>query len=68
MKKLLLIVIVLSFFASCGPHRMSCGARGICDTSEKQILHQPKISHNSQIEKIQSKIPSQFYYRGGILI
>jgi hypothetical protein len=52
MKKLLLIVIVLSFLASCGPHRMSCGARGICDTSEKQIVPQSKINHNSQIEKI----------------
>jgi hypothetical protein len=52
MKKLLLILFALFLLASCGPHRMSCGARGICDTSEKQILHQPKISHNSQIEKI----------------
>ena len=43
MKKLLLIAFVLSFLASCGPHRMSCGARGICNASEKQILDQSKI-------------------------
>jgi hypothetical protein len=52
MKKLFLIVFVVSILASCGPHRMSCGARGICKSSEKQILPQAKISHNTQIVKI----------------
>lgn len=37
MKKLLLIVLVFSFLASCGPHRMSCGARGICESNKKII-------------------------------
>nr|WP_315147462.1 hypothetical protein [uncultured Flavobacterium sp.] len=35
MKKLLLIVFVLSLLSSCGPHRMSCGARGICESNTK---------------------------------
>ncbi|HQZ25621.1 MAG TPA: hypothetical protein PLD18_10010 [Flavobacterium sp.] len=57
MKKLLLIVFVISILASCGPHRMSCGARGICKVSGKQIKDESKINHNSQMVKIQSKNP-----------
>jgi len=34
MKKLFLIVIAITFLASCGPHRMGCGARGICEASK----------------------------------
>ena len=39
-EKFLLILLALFLLASCGPHRMSCGARGICKASEKQIAPQ----------------------------
>ena len=52
MKKLLFIFILLSFLTSCGPHRMQCGPRGNCNASEKQILNQFIINHNTQIVKI----------------
>ncbi|MBF2709576.1 hypothetical protein [Flavobacterium soyangense] len=45
MKKIFLIAIVFFFLVSCGPHRMSCGARGICIASEKLIREQSKINH-----------------------
>ncbi len=57
MKKLLLLVIVLPFLVSCGPHRMSCGARGICEVSIKKIVPKSKINHNSQIVKNELKNP-----------
>jgi hypothetical protein len=57
MKKLFLIVFVIFILASCGPHRMSCGARGICKVSGKQIKPESKIYHNSHIVNIQSKNP-----------
>jgi len=37
MKKTFLIVFALLFLISCGPHRMRCGARGICETNVKII-------------------------------
>jgi hypothetical protein len=52
MKKLFLIALTITFLISCGPHRMSCGARGICNSSEKLILDQSKIKHDKQIIKI----------------
>lgn len=30
MKKVLLLLVSITLLASCGPHRMRCGARGIC--------------------------------------
>ena len=36
MKKLLFIVIVI-FSVSCGPHRMSCGPKGICNTTSAEM-------------------------------
>jgi hypothetical protein len=38
MKNTIYILITLIFMSSCGPHRMGCGARGICKSSEKQTL------------------------------
>lgn len=38
MKKLLLIVLAITFLVSCGPHRMGCGARGICSSQTKLEL------------------------------
>jgi hypothetical protein len=36
MKKLILISILFLLLASsCGPHRMSCGARGICESKSE---------------------------------
>jgi len=52
MKKLFLIAFAFFLLASCGPHRMSCGARGICNASEKQISPQSTINHNPEIVKI----------------
>jgi hypothetical protein len=52
MKKQLSIVIVILFLASCGPHRMSCGPRGICKVSGEQIIPQSKINHSKSTVKI----------------
>ena len=30
MKKFLLLLVSITLVTSCGPHRMRCGARGIC--------------------------------------
>jgi hypothetical protein len=32
MKKLILLFVLIGFFTSCGPRRLSCGPRGICET------------------------------------
>lgn len=45
-------MFTITFLASCGPHRMSCGARGICNASEKLILDQSKIKHDKKVLKI----------------
>ncbi|MFT3793466.1 lipoprotein [Flavobacterium sp.] len=41
MKKIFFLLLSLTLLASCGPHRMKCGARGICDkpsaSSEKTV-------------------------------
>ncbi|MFV8335460.1 hypothetical protein ACNQF7_05150 [Flavobacterium sp. RSP29] len=42
MKNTLYILIALYVLSSCGPHRMSCGARGICENSEKQTQEKPE--------------------------
>jgi hypothetical protein len=42
MKNTFYILIVLFVISSCGPHRMSCGARGICKSPEKQIQEKPE--------------------------
>ncbi|MDI1306297.1 MAG: hypothetical protein PSX42_15825 [bacterium] len=41
MKNTIYILITLVLLNSCGPHRMGCGARGICKSSEKQTLEKP---------------------------
>ncbi|WP_156129419.1 hypothetical protein [Flavobacterium sp. AED] len=38
MKNTFYILITILFLSSCGPHRMRCGARGICKSPEKQTL------------------------------
>ncbi|HMK06417.1 MAG TPA: hypothetical protein VK476_02740 [Flavobacterium sp.] len=40
MKRILLILLTVCFLTSCGPHRMKCGARGICDTEAKTSASQ----------------------------
>ncbi|MDI5948914.1 hypothetical protein [Flavobacterium yafengii] len=42
MKNTFYILITLFFLSSCGPHRMRCGARGICKSPEKQTLEKPE--------------------------
>jgi hypothetical protein len=42
MKNTLYILLALFALSSCGPHRMSCGARGICKSPEKQIQEKPE--------------------------
>jgi hypothetical protein len=41
MIKILPLFFAIFMLASCGPHRMSCGARGICESTEKQELQLP---------------------------
>jgi hypothetical protein len=36
MKKTLSLLLLTTFLLSCGPKRMGCGARGICETSKKK--------------------------------
>jgi hypothetical protein len=38
MKNTIYILITLVLLSSCGPHRMGCGAKGICKSPEKQTL------------------------------
>ncbi|WP_414654579.1 MULTISPECIES: lipoprotein [unclassified Flavobacterium] len=52
MKKIISIFFLIVFLTSCGPHRMGCGARGICKTSERQILNYYKINNDTQTVKI----------------
>ncbi|WKL42883.1 hypothetical protein [Flavobacterium sp. ZE23DGlu08] len=42
MKNTFYILITLFLLSSCGPHRMSCGARGICKSPEKQTQEIPE--------------------------
>jgi len=42
MRKILLLLFAIFLLSSCGPHRMGCGARGICDTPEKQTFEKPQ--------------------------
>ncbi|EIA09495.1 hypothetical protein [Flavobacterium frigoris] len=42
MRKLLALLFAISLLVSCGPHRMGCGARGICETPEKQAFEKPE--------------------------
>ncbi|HEX9150748.1 MAG TPA: hypothetical protein VF842_01625 [Flavobacterium sp.] len=42
MKNTFYILTILIFMSSCGPHRMRCGARGICTSPEKQTLEKPE--------------------------
>jgi|GEM_PF-2788654 len=36
-KRLLYLFIAVAVLASCGPHRMKCGARGICEKPKSDI-------------------------------
>jgi hypothetical protein len=42
MKNTIYILITLVLLSSCGPHRMGCGAKGICKSPEKQTLEKPE--------------------------
>ena len=42
MKSTFYILIALFFLSSCGPNKMSCGARGICKSPLKQTLEKPE--------------------------
>jgi len=42
LKNTFYILIALFFLSSCGPHRMRCGARGICKVPEKQTQEKPE--------------------------
>jgi len=46
MKNTFYILIALFVLSSCGPHRMSCGARGICKSPEKQTSGRPEKVFN----------------------
>jgi len=43
-KKLFYMVTVLLLLSSCGPHRMGCGARGICKNPQQLERVQPAQS------------------------
>jgi hypothetical protein len=49
MIKILLLLFTIFMLASCGPHRMGCGARGICKTTEKQALEKPEIASSAKV-------------------
>lgn len=36
MKKNIILLFIIPLLASCGPHRMKCGPKGICKSSEKR--------------------------------
>jgi hypothetical protein len=42
MKKAFYILLTIVVLSSCGPHRMRCGARGICKSPEKQTQEKPE--------------------------
>ncbi|SDX37952.1 hypothetical protein [Flavobacterium degerlachei] len=42
MRKILPLLFTIFLLASCGPHRMRCGARGICKAPEKQLIEKPE--------------------------
>ena len=45
MKKIFLVLATLLFFASCGPHRLSCGPGKRCvETSTKNNLEKIKVT------------------------
>ncbi len=44
MKKLVLLLIIIAVFVSCGPKRMGCGARGICQVSENKMKDQSSLN------------------------
>jgi hypothetical protein len=48
MRKILPLLLVFSMLVSCGPHRMGCGARGICENPAKQALE--KIEKTTPIK------------------
>ena len=56
MKKTFHILITFVFLISCGPHRMRCGAKGICKAPEKQTLEKPlknlPLKHKKAMQKI----------------
>jgi hypothetical protein len=37
-KKLLYLFVAVAILASCGPHRMKCGARGICEKQKSETF------------------------------
>jgi hypothetical protein len=49
MIKTLPLLFAIFMLASCGPHRMSCGARGICETPEKQALEKPETASSVEV-------------------
>jgi hypothetical protein len=38
MKRAIAIFLAACFLVSCGPHRMRCGPRGICESQQKAPL------------------------------
>jgi hypothetical protein len=50
MKKLFLSLVTLLLLSSCGPHRMGCGARGICKSPQQLESVQPE--KNTQIKNL----------------
>ena len=44
MGKIFLTLLFVTFLFSCGPKRMSCGARGICETSKKKSKQTSKFT------------------------
>ncbi|HEY4617084.1 MAG TPA: hypothetical protein VIH09_02685 [Flavobacterium sp.] len=49
MRKILPLLFALSMLASCGPHRMRCGARGICQSPEKQAVEKPQKTASEKV-------------------
>lgn len=49
MGKIFLTLLFATFLFSCGPKRMSCGARGICEISKKKSKMTSKFTPASYL-------------------
>ncbi len=49
MGKIFFTLLLATFLFSCGPKRMGCGAKGICETSKKKLKLTSKFTPASYL-------------------